>query len=125
MPEVELASSFGTMGLNQYRLDVETFVDLARNAGGEPILMIEPRLATADSTEAEKARIYYDYVGLTHEGLVTAYETAERILREVAAKKQVLLIDATSDLHGRDELFVDPCPPAQGRGGRTRTDRGG
>lgn len=107
MPEIEPVTALGTMGPAQYRLDVATFVDLARNAGIEPILMIEPRLAMPDNTDAEKARIYYHYVGLTHEGLVAAYERAEAILREVAAEKQVLLIEATAGLHGRDELFVD------------------
>lgn len=107
MPEVTPVTTLGTMGPAQYRLDVATFVDLARNAGIEPILMIEPRLAMPDSADAEKARIYYHYVGLTHEGLVAAYERAEAILREVAAEKQVLLIEATAVLHGRDELFVD------------------
>mgnify|MGYP001304020477 CR=1 FL=1 len=107
MPEWEPTTAFGDMGPSQYRLDVETFVDLARNAGSEPVLMIEPRLATADSTEAERARIYYHYVGLTHDGLVAAYERAEAILREVAAEKQVMLIDSSAALHGRDEFFVD------------------
>ena len=105
--EVEPSSSFGTLGPAQYRLNVETFVDVARNAGIEPILMIEPRLVEPENSPAELERIYFNYVALTHEGLVAAFQRIDDILREVAAEKKVMLIETSSAITGRDELFVD------------------
>lgn len=105
--EVEPSDSFGTLGPAQYRLDVAAFVDIARDAGIEPILMIEPRLVEPDNSPAELERIYFQYVGLTHEGLVAAYQRTDDILREVAAEKKVMLIEASSSITGRDEFFVD------------------
>lgn len=50
----EFASTISELGLKQYRLNMETFVDIARNIGAEPILMIEARLVTPDNTSREK-----------------------------------------------------------------------
>lgn len=105
--EREPSSTIGRMGPAQYRLDVEAFVDIARAAGSEPVLVIEPHLAAPDNSETTKERIYYEYVGLTHEGLLAAYDEIEQILRAVAAEKRVTLIDASAAISGRDALFVD------------------
>lgn len=105
--EMEPVSELGSVGPAQYRLDVAAFVEIARDAGIEPVLVIEPHLAAADNPEAVRERIYYQYVGLTHEGLLAAYGRIGEILRSVAAEKDVLLIDASAGISGRDAYFVD------------------
>ena len=94
-------------GLKQFRLTVETFVDLVRNAGATPVLMTEARLCAPNNTEEEKKRIRYEYQLLTHNELLEAYEKADQILAQVAEAKKVPLIDASRWMTGKDEFFVD------------------
>lgn len=106
-PVGEYSSTIPDEALKQYKLNVETFVDIARNIGAVPILMIEARLVTRDNTSAEKSRINYDYVLLTHDALCTAFEMQDKIIYDVAREKGVLVIDASRHLTGRDDLFAN------------------
>ena len=93
--------------LQQYRLNVQTFADVAKNAGAVPILMTQPRLASLTNTDDEKKRLHYYYVNLTHEGLVKAFEQTDDIIRRTAQEKNAPLIDAAPSLTGRGNLFTD------------------
>ena len=77
-PVGEYASTVPDESLKQYRLNVETFVDIARNIGAVPMLMTEARLVDRNNTDQEKSRISYDYVLLTHEALCTAFDKEEK-----------------------------------------------
>jgi len=107
LPEGNYVSTLSETALRQYRMNIQTFVDVARNAGAVPILMTEARLVSPGNTAADKERIGYDMVLLTHETLLKAFEATDWILRDVAMEKQVRLIDASSDLSGRADLFLD------------------
>src|SRR5262249_22772552 len=100
-------STLSDSALRQYKLNVQTFVDIAQNTGATPVLVTEAHLATRKSTDEEKKHISYEMVLLTHEALCDAYEAAERILREVSEEKHVPLIDASASLSGKDEFFYD------------------
>lgn len=106
-PSGEYGSTISDLGLKQYRLNMETFVDIARNIGAEPILMIEARLVTPENTSKEKERISYDYVLLTHEGLCRAFEMQDAIIYDVGQKKGVRVMDVSKQVTGRDELFAN------------------
>ena len=93
--------------LDQFRLNLETFVDLARNAGAVPVLVTQARLVADGNTEAERGRIGYDYALLSHAALVEAFEATDRAARAVSRAKAVALIDASARLTGRAEFFVD------------------
>ncbi|MFA6599661.1 MAG: SGNH/GDSL hydrolase family protein [Candidatus Omnitrophota bacterium] len=93
--------------LAQYRISLETFVDLVRNAGAEPILMTEATLVNRNNIPEEKKKIRYDFQSLTPDALVQAYEIANQIAHEVASRKKTVLIDASSELSGRNNLFND------------------
>jgi hypothetical protein len=99
--------SVSTVGLQQYRQAVMAFVDIARNMGAVPLLVTQPRLVTRDNTDEEKSRIYYRYVNLTHEALCLAFESCDRVLHEVAEKKQVKLLDLSGSFTGDADLFED------------------
>jgi len=99
--------SLSEAALRQYKLNLETFVDVARNIGAVPILMIEARLADPGNTSQEKSRIGYEYVLLSHEGLCNAFQKEDEIIYDVGRRKGVVVIDASRQLTGRDEMFHD------------------
>ena len=93
--------------LKQYRLNIEMFVDLARNIDAVPILVTQARLVTADNSDEEKEHIGYDYVGMKHETLVYAFNKSDEIIKDVAHSKHVLVVDASNKLSGKAENFTD------------------
>ena len=107
LPQGDYVATLSETALRQYRMNIQTFVDVARNAGAVPILVTEAHLVSPGNTAADKERIRYDMVLLTHETLLNAFEATNRILRDVSMEKQVRLIDASSDLSGRADLFLD------------------
>jgi lysophospholipase L1-like esterase len=107
IPSGEYVSKVSEMGLRQYKLTVETFVDLARNIGAVPILMTEVHLVAKNNTESQRRRIHYNQTLLTHAGLVDAYEKMDQILYSVSKDKGVHLIDASKVLTGKDEFLAD------------------
>ena len=107
IPSEQSPSEITEYGPRQYRLNLETFVDVARNIGAVPILMTQARLVVHDNSESEKKKIRYRYVNLGHDDLVNAFETTDQIAYSVAQQKGVPLIDASKALTGRNELFID------------------
>jgi lysophospholipase L1-like esterase len=101
------SSILSDTALRQYKMNVHTFVDVARNAGAAAVLVSHARLVARDNTGEQKKRIAYDLVGLSHDALCDAFEATDRIMQEVAAEKRVALIDASSGLSGKEELFLD------------------
>lgn len=103
----EVTDRFSALAVDQYRVNLELFVDLSRNLGATPILMTQATLVDAENTDQDKGRINYKYSHLTHEGLVRAYDACEKAAKAVATNKRVSLIDASLQLSGRPELFTD------------------
>jgi hypothetical protein len=100
-------SDLNPVGFRQYQLALEVFVDLARNIGATPILITQARLVKPDNTLDQRAQIDYHHVGLTHEALVETFDRLDAIVREVAAKKDARLIDASAHLSGKEWAFYD------------------
>ena len=69
--------------------------------------MTQARLAARENTESQKSRITYEYVRLTHDALIDAFEKTDEIIIDVARRKGAAVIDASSEITGRDELFSD------------------
>ena len=65
------------------------------------------RLVHAANTPAQKERIDYHHVGLTHEALVETFDRLDAIVRAVAAQKEATLIDVSASLSGKDWAFYD------------------
>src|SRR5262249_7890168 len=93
--------------LRQYELNVETFIDIAKNIGAVPIPMIEARLVSRTNTAEDKRRISYDYVLMTHERLCEAFEKQDAIIQRVAMQKGVHVIDPSQEVSGKGELFAN------------------
>ena len=97
----------GELGPAQYRLNLQTIVHVTRDIGAVPVLCKQPRLATADSSAADRERIDYDTVGLSHEQLIEAFVRADAIVDDVAVGNGVSVVDLHALLSGRSELFID------------------
>ena len=106
-PSGEYGAQISPHALKQFRLNIEMFVDLARNIDAVPVLMTQARLVKPGNTESEKARIKYHYQLLTHEALCEAFDATDQIIRSVAQEERVPLIDAAKSLTGEARYFVD------------------
>ena len=100
-------SELNPLGFRQYQLAMEVFVDLARSVGSTPILMTQARLVDSANTSAQRERIDYHHVGMSHEGLLETFDRLDAIVRNVAAAKKAPLIDASAHLSGKDWAFYD------------------
>lgn len=93
--------------LNQYRLTIEMFVDLAKNIQAVPILTTQARLITNNNTELERSRIGYKYQKLNHQNLVKAFKKTDVIALSVAESKGVPMINISNEMTGNGEYFSD------------------
>ena len=100
-------SEINPTGFHQYRLGIEMFADLAFNIGATPILVTQARLVHASNTFAQKERLDYHHVRLTHETLLDVFDRFDTIVRDVATEKKAILIDASEQLTGKNWAFYD------------------
>ncbi len=83
------------------------FVDLARNIDAVLILMTQARLVAPNNTNKEKERIVYSGQKRSYQSLCDAFEKTDEIIKSVADSKDVLMLDASKSLTGKDEFFMD------------------
>jgi len=97
----------GSLGLRQFRLNMELLIDATRNIHAVPIIVTQPTLVSAKNTEEDRKRIGYGSVGLSHEGILRAYEKCRQVILDVARLKNVYVIDLTPQFQGKSDLFSD------------------
>ena len=107
VPEGPMPAPIQTAALKQYRLNLELFVDCARNIGAVPLLMTEARLITRDLPDSARKKIPYEYTLFDHDTLLNAYEEADRIIKEVGREKNVEVIDVAAFMSGNERLLYD------------------
>ncbi|HWF62454.1 MAG TPA: SGNH/GDSL hydrolase family protein [Nitrospira sp.] len=103
----ERRDNVGDLGLAQFRLNLETFVDISRNIHAIPILVTQATLVSPTNTEEDQKKIVYGYVGLSHHGIVQAYEKCRQIILQTAREKNANVLDLMPELQGKSELFHD------------------
>jgi hypothetical protein len=103
----EPSSKISGIALKQYRLNLEMFVDCARDIGAVPILMTQPRLVDRHNSEKEIARIEYQWQPLTPEALYDALDKMDQVTFAVGKEKKVPVIDASLQMTGRIDYFMD------------------
>ncbi|MDI3464390.1 MAG: hypothetical protein OJF50_003211 [Nitrospira sp.] len=103
----ERKDNVGSLGLSQFRLNMEMFVDVSRNIHAIPILITQATLVSSMNTEEDRKRIVYGYVGLSHEGILQAYEKCRQVVLGVAREKKADVLDLLPQLQGKSELFHD------------------
>jgi lysophospholipase L1-like esterase len=94
-------------GLQQYELAVRAFVDEVVAAGATPVLLTQARLPLKGNEARESQRIRYEYVGLSHEALVDAFEDCDHAIAQTARERGVPSCDVAQALNGRHEAFED------------------
>lgn len=105
-PKGNFASEYGQYGIKQYKLNMETIVDVSRNIGATPILLTQARLVS-ETNNAEDRNKIINYPRLEHEALVRAFNECDRVVRKVAKTKGVYLIDLSKKFSGKANLFND------------------
>jgi len=91
----------------QYRLNLEEFVDLAHRVGAGVFLILQPRLPVPSAGKDVRAMIKYDVHNLSHEQLCDAFERMDEILRGLGREDGVELLSSASAMSGRVEFFED------------------
>ena len=95
------------LGLRQYKLNLEMFIDLAKNIHALPILVTQARLVSEKNTEKEKSMIGYHYQKMNHQTLVGAFEDTDKIILSVAQSKGIPALDVSKKMTGKGEYFSD------------------
>jgi lysophospholipase L1-like esterase len=95
------------LGVKQYKLNLEMFVDLARNINATPILITQARLVDKGNSPEERASIAYKYARMNHQNLVKAFDITDEIIKEVSIEKHTHLIDASKQMSGKFLFFKD------------------
>ncbi len=101
------ADRIGEAGPEQYRLNLRAIARVAHDLGAVPVFCRQARLPTSSSPEDDRRRIAYGSVGLGHDRLVEAFALTDRIVEEIARSAQAHVVDMSSPLTGRPELFRD------------------
>ncbi|MCA9924430.1 MAG: SGNH/GDSL hydrolase family protein [Anaerolineales bacterium] len=104
--ESDYPGGFGATGPDQFALNLRLIVDTADNIGAIPLLITQAHLPVAASNDADRERIKYNYVQLSHEGLIKAFTEIESIIVEVGEEKETAVLDLTA-LNGQSNLFND------------------
>lgn len=107
IPEGGSERTYGRLAVDQYRLNIEMIVDVARNIGADAVLLTQATLVAPDNDEEDRERINYEYQRMSHETLVRAFADCNDVIRSVAREKGVPLLDLAGMLGGRPELFED------------------
>lgn len=102
------ATNISQKGLNQFKLNVELFVDAARNIGATPILMTQARFLTNENMNSKTPKLTpLKKIFNSNEFVAKSFDAADIVIRNVASSKNALLIDASKEFSGNEELFVD------------------
>ena len=106
--EEDLSPSFSEIGPKQYSLHLYLLYQLSKRIGAKLVLIKQPRLVALDNTAKEKGKIAFQWSGLTHDGLLQAFEACDREM-ELLAKEypDIILINASAEMNGKAEYFVD------------------
>lgn len=100
-------AAFEAWGPRQYEMTLRLLVSAARDAGAIPILATQARLVTDTTSPEDRKRISYDYVRLSHEAIVRAFAACDAAIYEVGKQTSAHVIDVSSALSGRSDLFSD------------------
>ncbi|HVM94856.1 MAG TPA: SGNH/GDSL hydrolase family protein [Candidatus Acidoferrales bacterium] len=100
-------SSYPEWGPKQYELNLRLVVAAIRAMGAKAILATQARLVTAKNDAEQRRKIRYDYVQLSHDGLLHAFNDCDAATRRVAAEEHTGFLDLSDMLSGRQNLFDD------------------
>lgn len=94
-------------GFTQFKINLETFADVARNAGAVPVLMTEGHPFLRSHSREEDWKYWEEFQTLSLETMYEAEEKTAEMIRGVSNLKKTALIDAAKVLDGQKEFFID------------------
>jgi hypothetical protein len=92
--------------LRDFRMATETFVSVSKIWGIEPVLMTQPKL---HATNRGDIRGEYNKVGtvLDYDSFISIHDQFNNIIKQVALKEKILLIDLDREFSHKDKYFFD------------------
>ena len=100
-------SSYSEWGPKQYELNLRLIVAATRAMGAKVILATQARLVAGNNDAEQRRKIRYDYIQLSHDGLLRAFADCDAATRRVAAEEQAGFLDLGNMLSGQQNLFND------------------
>jgi len=110
-PDVNLKETYGKWGVDQFKLNLEIFINICKDRDIVPVLCTQPRLVSKENTESEKkliARCSVNTVRISHESLCKAFSDCDSVILDISNKECVPLLDLSKSFTGIGVLFVDP-----------------
>ena len=108
--QTAVAPQKDSMGLQQFRMNVELIAELADAIEAELVLCKQARLATRGGTgdQQDAARRYgVRNTGLSHAVLSAIYDACHEIVEDVAETRGFTVVDMDVSMSGRGEYFDD------------------
>jgi lysophospholipase L1-like esterase len=102
-----LDNSYSDYGPRQFAMNLRLLVAAARQVGATPILMTQARLVAPANTPAEREKIAYEFVNLSHDALLRAFSDCDKAIFTVAKADNVPVLDLSGQFSGKPELFED------------------
>jgi lysophospholipase L1-like esterase len=106
-PSDARASTVHDLGVRQYELTLSAIVDFSRQIGAQPVLVVQPRLVHANNGPDDMRKIGYQLVGLSHQGLLEAFSRCDAVIRGIATREDLAVIDASGVMSGSTVYFLD------------------
>jgi len=103
----DLLNAYSDYGPRQFALNLHLLVAAARYIGAKPVLLTQARLLTPTNTPAEREKIAYEFVNLSHEALLHAFADCDRAVYTVARADNVPVLDLSRMFSGQPALFED------------------
>lgn len=104
---VALQDSYSEFAMQQFELTVNLFIDACNHINAVPVLLTQPRLVTANNSDAQQQKIRKEHVGLTLEAIHNAYTEIDASLKKISKERNVLLYDLAYKNTGVDQYFTD------------------
>jgi lysophospholipase L1-like esterase len=102
-----LADSISVWAPRQYEMNLRLLAEAAKAAGATPVLLTEPRLAASSTVEADRRRIRYDWVGLSHAALLSAFAAVDSAIVRAADRTGAVAVDLAAHVGHDGALFAD------------------
>jgi hypothetical protein len=102
-----LSDSYGFHASRQYALNLSLIADAAQHIGATPLFLTQARLVSPPNSEADRQKIWYERVNLSHDALVRAFTDCDKAVFAVAKTKDIPVLDLSEMFTGRSELFYD------------------
>jgi hypothetical protein len=101
------ADSYSPYGPRQYALDLSLIAAATRHIGATPLFFTQARLVSPSNSEADRQKIGYELVNLSHEALLRALADCDEAIFAVAKANDVAVLDLSRMFTGRSEFFYD------------------